>query len=1134
MSAAVSLQGEPRPFHLVDELPSGVTVLEASAGTGKTYTIAALAVRFIADGVPLERQLIITFTRLATSELRERVRERLLSARDGLRAITLGAPGPAGDELVSLLAEGGEQLRALRLRRLEQALAGFDAATIATTHSFCQEVLAGLGIAAELEPGTTFVEDLRELAGEVVCDLYVRRFHNAARWGADAAAVGPEALPFAAAAQIAKAAIDHADAELVAVAGEDVENLEVAQARVRLARAARDELEARKRRLAVMTYDDLLSRLDAALAGPHGELTAARLRSRFDVVLVDEFQDTDRVQWSIMRRAFAQGTRALILIADPKQAIYAFRGADVYSYLAAARSAHARVELAVNWRADQGLIDAYDELFDGVRLGHEEIAYRRVRAAARNLRPRLHGAIELAPLRVRLLERGRVELTASGFAKAPSARAHIVADCAQEIVALLSAGASIERRRGDGSQAARVPLAPGHVAVLVSTNWQAEEVRRALSGVGVPAVSGGAGSVFATEAAEEWEKLLAALERPSSSPAASAAALSRFFGWSAERLALAGEEQREALHRRLHDLARVLRAGGVAALGELLIRLERLPERALSAPDGERALTDLRHVGELLHAEAIASGLGTSALLAWLRRRIAQAELERGDESRSRRLDSDDAAVQVLTIHRSKGLEFPVVCLPFAWDAWKVGHETKPALFHAGEHRRLDVSLDGADYLSHRRLQAAEQRGEELRLLYVALTRACQQAIVWWAGSHTSHDSALSRLLFDRDEHGSVAPCGRRRSDREMRERLEQLAARTRGISVEDSALGLPLAYSPPPPEAVELEAARFARSLDARWRRTSYTDITRAAHEQAVASEPEESLLDDEPAEDDAPAAPAVEPRPRDLALLAPVPLQALGAGTRVGTLVHLLLARCDFAAADLDAELDERRATLPGADALGDWPTVRPGLAAAIGTPLGPLADDARLRDVQRSGRLDELAFELPLAGGDQPHGWVGLERIAALLRERLPAGDPLLPYAERLADPALRSRVRGYLAGSLDLVARLPDGRLAIFDYKTNLLRAPGEPLTAWDHRPGALAAEMGRRHYGLQALLYAVALRRYLRWRAPEAELAGVFYLFLRGMLGAGAPRVEGSPCGVFAWTPPAGLVDALSDALDGAP
>ena len=209
--------------------------------------------------------------------------------------------------------------------------------------------------------------------------------------------------------------------------------------------------------------------------------------------------------------------------------------------------------------------------------------------------------------------------------------------------------------------------------------------------------------------------------------------------------------------------------------------------------------------------------------------------------------------------------------------------------------------------------------------------------------------------------------------------------------------------------------------------------------------------------------------------------------------------------------------------------------GLAAAIETPLGPMLGDLRLRDVARADRLDELDFELPLAGGDQPSGRVTLGAIASVV-----ARDPALAgYAERLDDPALRQSVRGYLAGSIDLVVRVrasrSSPRFAIVDYKTNWLGTPGDELSAWHYRPAAVAAEMQSAHYLLQALLYTVALHRYLRWRLPgydpERNLAGVLYLFVRGMSGAATPVVDGTRCGVFGWRPAAALVAELSDVLD---
>ncbi len=1117
------------PFDVAGPLPSGVTVLEASAGTGKTYAIAALAARYVAEGIPLERILLVTFTRMATGELRERVRDRLGSVEQGLAMARAGF-AVTDDRVVELLAAGPPEVIELRRTRLARALADFDAATIATIHGFCQEVIGGLGIAADLEPSASLAEDVSDLVSEVVDDLYVRRFHREAA----------PPLRRAEALEIAHFAIEHPGAQIVAASGE------LPAMRRRLALRAREELEERKRRAGVVTYDDLLTILDAALRGPEGDAIAARLRAAYEVVLVDEFQDTDPVQWSIMRRAFGGPGRTLVLIADPKQAIYAFRGADVHAYLEAAQDAVAQATLTTNWRSDQGLIDAYDALFGNARLGEEGIVYRRVHAAPANRTPRLRRAPHDAPLRIRVVGRESLELTNYGYARKESAREHIAKDLASDLVELLSAQAELETRGADGATLGFERVCPGHIAVLVRTNQSAALVRSALETAGIPAVINGAGSVFATDTAREWLRLLEALERPASISRAHSAALTDFIGWQPERIATADEAAWGEVHRRLHEWARVLRAGGVASLVETIARMEGLTARMLARVNGERPLTDLRHIGQLLHGARLAEGLGTTALTAWLRRRIVESGADTSDEERSRRLESDSEAVQVLTIHRSKGLEFPIVYAPFLWEATSI-RDGRPVSFHdrgAGNERLLDVALEGPEFQRHRQQAITEERGEDLRIAYVALTRARHQAVVWWTGSWDSRDSPLGRLLFFRDEDGNVEPSGRFTPDDDTaRRRFQSLAEHAPGrISVERSMLGLPATWGPGLSPQAELSAAAFGRTLDRRWRRTSYSDITAGTHDPLVASEPEEPVLTDEPVTES--PSPALEAPPVDPAIAISSPLAAMPVGVEVGTFVHQLLELSEFDASDIDSELGTRCEALAGRRPveIGDPAAFCAGIRAAIETPLGPVLDGRRLRDFSRADRLDELVFELPLAGGEHPDGWLNLRSIAALLREWVGPGDPLAGYAERLAEPSLRQSVRGYLTGTLDLVVRIAgaDGpRFAVLDYKTNWLAGPDEQLTAWHYRPEALRAEMYRRHYALQALLYTIALHRYLRWRVPgyscERQLAGFAYLFVRGMTGPATPVLDGGPCGVFAWRPVPGLVEVLSDALDrGAP
>jgi len=1123
---------EARSFDVCGDLPKGMTLLQASAGTGKTFTIAALTTRYVAEGVlPIDRLLVITFTRMATGELRERVRERLVRAYDGLVDFLEGAAGHEDDELVQLLARGPEGEVVRRRDRLGKAVADFDAATIETTHGFCLQVLYGLGTAGDVDREVTLVEDVSDLMEEVVDDLYLRKF-----------ATRPNPLRFTRdeAMEIARFVLGHPDAEIVPPLSQQQD---LPSIRRRFAEAVRDEMEHRKRALKILTYDDVLLRLRQTLIDPvRGTEACRRLRDRYDVVLVDEFQDTDPVQWDIMHEAFGRGGGTLVLIGDPKQAIYAFRGADVHAYLSAHRVVRSEWTLDVNWRSDQALLEGYDALFGNAQLGYADITYRHTRAADAHQEARLAGAPEPAPLRLRVLHGsdGLVPLTTQRREpKAPETRHLIARDLAADVVGLLSARPELVTRRHDGTEAERTELNPGHIAVLVRANAHAVLVRDALHAAGVPAVIGGAGSVFGTKPAQEWLRLLEALERPTARDRASLAALTSFIGWSAEEVASASDDAWEALHLSLHRWAALLRDQGVASLYETVSSAHGVPGRVLARPSGERFMTDLRHIAQLLHEAGVAEGLGPTAMATWLGRRIHDAERDADNEERARRLESDAEAVQVITIHRSKGLEFPIVYCPFAWDGRP--YKSEVPVFHdpANDNlRTIDVGHDGNAFAQHQRLELEEGRGEDLRLLYVALTRARHQAVLWWASVKDSQHSPLARLLFDREITGLVPPYGAApRSEAAVVTAGEDLGDR---VAVERVGPVPGVQWQSARDASPALEAAVFARPLDTEWRRASYSSLTSAVHEApSIGSETEHPLTSDEDVsvQWDVPGGADADATRRIALGLGDMP-----GGALVGTVVHGIFERTDFAAPDLAAALDDALAqelTWHNVD-LGDQATVIAGLRAALESPLGPLADGMALRDVTRADRLDELGFEIPLVGGDSPRAPLDLAAVADLLEAHLDADDPVARYAPRLREPALERTLRGYLTGSLDLVFRMRDDRFVLADYKTNRLGAPGEALSAWHYRPEALQAEMVAAHYPLQALLYEVALHRYLRWRLagrydPGRHLGGVLYLFVRGMSALEPAAFEGQPCGVWSWRAPAGLVESLSDLFDrGAP
>ena len=1086
-------------FDLLGPLPAGTVVLEASAGTGKTYTIAALATRYVAEaGIALSELMLVTFGRAATQELRERTRERLTSAARGL-ADPAGARA-SGDPLLAHLATGSPDEVAERRRRLRAALSDFDAATITTTHSFCQRMLDGLGVAGDREPGVEVVETVDDLVAQVAGDLYLRDYA-----GHD----GPQpALTPATAREVARAAV--ADRHAVLVPRDAPADSEPGQ-RVALAEAARTEVERRKRLAGLRDFDDLLVLLRDALADPqHGEDSCRRVRERYRVVLVDEFQDTDPVQWEVLRRAFA-GTTTLVLIGDPKQAIYAFRGAEVLSYLDAVRVADRHETLATNWRSDAGLLRGLDALYGGAALGHPDIVVRPVSAA--HPAPRLSGEV---PLRVRWLGRtGSGPLGRSGFPAVDALRRRVAADLADEVVRLLGSGAQLALPGGTR------PVRPGDVAVLVRKRLHIAPVREALDRAGVPSVVAGTTSVFETPGATDWLWLLQALEQPHRPGLVRLAALTPLLGRTAADLDDAAVADASGL---LRELAALFAEAGLAAAFERLAARTDLDARLLAQVTGERRLTDLRHLAQVLNRVAVEESLGLTALAGWLAERIAEPASGSAAD-RSRRLESDAAAVQIVTVHASKGLEFPVVHVPFGWDGAK---RPDPAtlLLHDDDGTRVrDLGgKDGPGYAARKARSDAEEAGEELRLLYVALTRAQSQVVVWWAPGAQTSGAPLHRLLLGRGS-GGAEPDLRTPvpADEQVAQRLAQWAAGAPGVvAVDPVGRTTGARWTPPRSAPPALALARVRRLVDPLWRRTSYSALTAGVHDgPGVGSEPEQQEKLDEP----------VEPPDAGPAAGPPSPMNDLPAGAAFGTLVHEVLETVDTAAPDLAAELLDRcRDAVAARLAAVDPDALAGALLPVLRTPLGPALDGLALADLPPRDRLAELDFELPLAGGEHPAAVdVTLRRVAGLLREHLPGDDPLAGYPD-LLDGVEATPLRGFLAGSIDAVLRLPGPRYVVVDYKTNRL-ARGD-LTALHYTREAMAAEMLRAHYPLQALLYAVALHRYLRWRQPgydpAVHLGGTAYLFVRGMVGPATPP----GCGVFDWAPPPGLVPALSDLLAG--
>ena len=1081
----------PAHFDVEGPLPSGTSVLEASAGTGKTYTIARLVSRYISEGhARMDELLVVSFSEASSRELRDRVRSRLVQDRDA-------AIGVARD-------------------RLEQALTDFDGATVTTTHGFCYAMLRELGTAVDHDTDAVLVEDASTIAADVADDLYVRKWGVP---GAETATLAPGDF---------RELAQHVTRDPVTtlVPGPDEVVPTEVQLRARIGIAVRGELARRLRAGRLLTYTDMVTRLDSALHDEHtADVAAGRLRARYSIVLVDEFQDTDPVQWRILRTAF-HGHCTLVLVGDPKQAIYGFRGADVQAYLDARRAATTIATLPANYRSDPGVLDGLAALFAGSALGDPAITVPRVSAAVDGR------MVDTGPpVRLRIVPRDGHPLTGSGDIATAAARTTIRDDVARQIVEVL--GAPLRQRDGFVRE-----VTPGDIAVIVRRNAEAEQIRDRLRRAGVPAVVSGRSSVFVTDAAATWQYLLDALEQPHSTARVRRLAVSSLVGWTATTLL----EHVDTLALHLRQWVPVIVNNGVGALFERVQTDMRVQERLLRQPDGERLLTDLRHLAEVLHEEQTRNTLGLAGLASWLRR-----QRRNNDDAaieRSRRLESDTAAVQVLTSHMSKGLEFPVVLAPSLWDHWP-RPETYPR-FHDGGERVRDIGGSSSpDNDAHVQANKEEDANEEMRLAYVTLTRASALVVAWWAPTRNSSSAPLTRILLHTDPT-RVAPFSiLMPSDRDVLARAERRAATSGGAlhvtTVASQTLSAPPQWSAPAPAAAELRLASFDRPIDRGWRRTSYTALTQYpaqthANERPFTDDLDAALKNDEHDTADTSLSPAPTEDPDVDLHQVPSPWETLPSGSAFGTLVHRVLEH-------YEPENDLTELITSFSPGFRHTATLSDALHHALETPLHPLLDRP-WSAINANDLMREVAFELPLAGGDIPHSaTVTLAGLVELWRRHVPDG-VLAGYADTLAQLTTENAthtLRGYLTGSIDAVLRTRTDiatheQYVVVDYKTNRLSPRDELLTAWHYRHAAMETAMIDAHYPLQAVLYSVALHRYLRWRRPgydpERHLGGVLYLFLRGMSSANPLDDAGFTPGVFAWKPPVALITDISDLLAG--
>ncbi|HHK9527127.1 TPA: exodeoxyribonuclease V subunit beta [Enterobacter hormaechei] len=1154
----------------------GERLIEASAGTGKTYTIAALYLRLLlglggnaAFSRPLsvEELLVVTFTEAATAELRGRIRSNIHELRIACLRQTTDNPLYA-----SLLDEIADKQQAAQWLLLAERQ--MDEASVFTIHGFCQRMLSLNAFESGMLFEQQLIEDESELRYQACADFWRRHCYPLQRDIAEAVHAlwkGPEELlraidrylqgeapvikspppadetlasrhekivaKIAALKQKWNESVGEIDAiiensgidrrkfnrgnqgkwieKISAWAEEETRGYQLPDALEKFSQRflaertkadgivpehplfvaieallaeplslndlmitcamteIRQAVAREKRRRGELGFDDMLSRLDEALSSENGEALASAIRTRFPVAMIDEFQDTDPQQYRIFRRIWRQQPdTALLLIGDPKQAIYAFRGADIFTYMKARSEVVAHYTLDTNWRSAPGMVESVNALFSRMETAFmfNEIPFLPVKSAPKNATLRFEVSGEVQPAMTFWLLEGE------GYGVADY-QAAMAQHCAAQIRDWLSAGARGEALLWKGEQAN--PVKASDITVLVRSRQEAALIRDALTLLDIPSVYlSNRDSVFDTLEAQEMLWLLQAVLAPERENTLRSALASSMLGLNARDIdALNHDEEAwdAVVEEFVHYRERWQKRGVMAMLRELMTRRQ-IAENMLASSGGERRLTDILHISELLQ-EAGTQLESEHALVRWLAQQIADPNSNAS--SQQMRLESDKHLVQIVTIHKSKGLEYPLVWLPFIAN-YRVQDQ---AFYH--DRETFDAVLDLSKAETSVELAEAERLAEDLRLLYVALTRSVWHCSLGVApvfrrrgektGESDFHLSALGRLI-QRGEPKDAAG---------LRLCIESLCGN-------DIALHLPslpdnsrwqMAEEP----ATDLNARQITRVLADDWRVTSYSGLQQ--HGQSIAQDLMPKLDIDAAGVGDVLAEPTLTPHqfPR---------------GASPGTFLHGLFEELDFTQ-PVSEEWVSKMLQSGGYDA--HWQPVLTGWINAI--LQAPLSEQGfSLSQLTAKNKQVEMEFYLPVAGP------LKAEALDALIRQHDPlsAGCPPLNFRQ----------VQGMLKGFIDLVFR-HDGRYYLLDYKSNWL---GENSEAYTQQ--AMAAAMQMHRYDLQYQLYTLALHRYLRHRIADYRyddhFGGVIYLFLRGV-DAADPR-----SGIFSTRPDAELIDKMDN------
>lgn len=1186
-------------------------LIEASAGTGKTYTISLLYLRLLLDqSLTVDQILVVTYTHAATDELRSRI---LLRLKEAVAAYE--QPETASAEYLRLLEQYPSD--AERLLILKRALLNFDEAAIYTIHSFCQRALkenafdVGMPFESELisdeqellisladnfwhryllhpdplqeavirhrgctpddllavvkpyigrpyldrQPkGLLTAQDYVKLTYQVkslwqelktiwlsekniICDKLLNppnpirkgtyTFEVFSDFNSDFISL-TQGIILKSLDKIEKLTHSYIcekvngnknppehdfyhkieEAWKIQTYLYDALNKGFDQLCYDLMLFLREKLPQRKTALGVLAFDDLLVNLQQALC--ERPVLAQQLVQDYPVALIDEFQDTDPIQYEVFSRIYEK-KGILVFVGDPKQAIYAFRGADIHTYLRAAHDIDQSYHYTLdrNFRSTPALLDAFNYFFSRSQdpfRNELSVAYETVKAGKSNLifqAPQLH-----APLRFWIWEKQDQEADNKNKYSAHQLEQLIAKAVASDIAKLLIAASKGEVLIGESESKA---LQSRDIAILVRSHKQGKLMSEALQAHHIASSQRSKEPIFATPEAHELRLLLEAIVEPTHEAKLCQALTTELMGGTVQTLLdleLSKESDNRLLEGWIEQFTRWhllwVKQGFMAMFQDWLQSPNLLAphltqqQHLLSFINGERRLTNLWHLAELLYNELRQGAKSMQALVRWL----VECSEYSGNEDSELRLESDEALVQIVTIHKSKGLQYPVVYCPFLWS-----EANSPAhyWFNYYDLATGKTSLFASRFKDNERDNAyacfkKEAQQESLRLIYVALTRAiyhCSIALPIGKLDRFNYDTALYWLLYGHLPQSEALLSEVAKKAKITPEDRTQIFKQALLDLVEASQNTISCEPLPPIVDELKLSSMqetllkpiRYFKATPAKTKRVdSFSSLSSGNHYETPDYDSDWGSM------------PSIS-----------TDYNQFPAGKLAGVCLHKLFEELDFKLS-LEAQTEQIKSTLL---AYGFDERYYPAAVQLIDNTLNtPLKANTELKliNIAQEQRLDELEFYFPIE-------YLSVRKLQQTLERYTPASK----IAQHQAIKRLKfQEVQGFMKGFIDLVFEYK-GRYYIIDYKSNRLATTPEEYTK--ERMEEAVAEA---HYYLQYLIYCVALQRYLTVRLPsysyDTHFGGVFYLFMRGM-----QPTEAGGNGIYATRPKEDFINAL-DAL----